>query len=87
MLSLIDEHDIRGNNTELTLEQKIVYSPLEVYNSDEEYNIFGNMSPVHLKIRILGSASYDSVYIEIKKSQWTTVSDMNLVISSAVETK
>lgn len=87
LLSLIDEHDIRGNNSELTLEQRIVYSPLEIYNSDEEYNIFGNMSPVHLKIRILGSFSYDSVYIEIKKNQWASVSDLNLVISSAVETK
>lgn len=84
LLSLIDETDHRGNNIELTLDKKIVYSPMEIYDRDEEYNIFGNMSPVHLKIRVIGSSGYDTVYIEIKKNNWASVSDMILVISSAV---
>lgn len=60
---------------------------MEIYDRDEEYNIFGNMSPVHLKIRVIGSSGYDTVYIEIKKNNWASVSDMILVISSAVEIK
>lgn len=42
------------------------------------------MSPVHLKIRIIGNSGYDTVYIEIKKNNWASVSDLNLVVSSAV---
>lgn len=64
-----------------------MHSPLEVYDCDQEYNIFGGMSPVHLKIRIIGARSYASVYIEIKKSQWVTVPEMKLIVSSAMEVK
>lgn len=87
MLALIDDQDKYGNNLEFTLDGRIIHSPMEAYDCDQEYNIFGGMSPVHLKIRILGGRSYTSVYIEIKKSQWVTVPDMKLVISSAMEVK
>ena len=63
LLSLIDDQDIRGNNLEYTLAGRIVHTPLETYDCDQEYNIFGGMSPVHLKIRILGGRSYTSVFI------------------------
>lgn len=63
LLSLIDEQDSKGNNIEYTLNDKIVFSPFETFDSDEEYNIFGGMSPVHLKIRLLGGRGYTSVYI------------------------
>ena len=43
------------------------------------------MSPVHLKIKLLGSSP--SVYIEVKKSQWVGLPDMKLVISSTIEIK
>jgi hypothetical protein len=45
------------------------------------------MSPVHLKIRLLGGRSYTSVYIEAKKSQWVALLDLKLVVSSAIEIK
>ena len=45
------------------------------------------MSPVHLKIKLLGSRNYSSVYIEVKKSQWVGLPDMKLVISSTIEIK
>ena len=45
------------------------------------------MSPVHLKMWILGGRSYSSVFIEIKKSQWVTVPEMKLIISTALEVR
>lgn len=87
LLCLIDEQDSKGNNIEYTLNDCIVFSPFETFNSDEEYNIFGCMSPVHLKIKLLGGRSYTSVFIEAKKSQWVGLPDMKLVISSAIEIK
>ena len=63
LLSLIDEQDSKGNNIEYTLNDKIVFSPFETFDSDEEYNIFGGMSPVRLKISLLGGRGYTSVYI------------------------
>ena len=42
------------------------------------------MSPVQLKIKILGGRSYSSVYIQIKKHQWVGTPDMKLVVSSAL---
>ena len=34
LLALIDEQDSKGNNIEYTLNDKIVYSPFETFDSD-----------------------------------------------------
>ena len=64
-----------------------MHSPLETYDCDEEVNAFGMMSPVQLKIKILGGKSFSSVYIQLKKHQWVGTPEMKLIISSALETK
>lgn len=87
LLSLIDEYDSRGNNFELNLDGNIMYSPYEMYECEDEINIFGPMSPVQLTVKFHVHSSFNSVFLEVKKNNWVSTPKLKLLISSGMEKK
>jgi hypothetical protein len=86
-LSLIDKYDSRGNNFELNLDNNILFSPYETYESEDEINIFGPMAPVQLTVKLHPHNSYSSVYLEVKKNNWVSTPKLKLFVSSGMEKK
>ena len=87
LLSLIDKYDLKGNNFELNLDNNILYSPYETYESEDEINIFGPLAPVQLTVKFHFHNSYNSIYLEVKKNNWVSTPKLKLLISSGMEKK